>query len=115
MRLKLQELLDEKERQLQQAGALGQRILAQQVELEERINQISELDSGALGHEDDAQSEVRTKLDDLAATMHQWATENDTLWSGFSPKVCLWTYVPRFSAQTYNLGRCQRPAANTTV
>lgn len=100
MRLKLQELLDEKERQLQQAGALGQRILAQQVELEERINQISELDGGTLGNDDDAQSDIRTKLDDLAATMHQWATENDTLWNGFSPKVCQHYVCMYVSAKT---------------
>jgi hypothetical protein len=37
MRLQLQNLLDLKEKRLQHAGTLGQRILAQQVELEERI------------------------------------------------------------------------------
>lgn len=89
MRLKLQALLDEKEKQLQQAGTLGQRILAQQVELEERINQISELDNGASGLPDDKiESEMRSKLDDLAATMHNWASENEALWSGFGPRVC---------------------------
>ncbi|KAJ7821017.1 hypothetical protein B0H14DRAFT_3471865 [Mycena olivaceomarginata] len=40
MRYHLQSLLDAKERQLQQAGALGQRVLAQQMELEERIRQL---------------------------------------------------------------------------
>lgn len=40
LRSHLQSLLDAKERQLQQAGTLGQRVLAQQMELEQRIRQL---------------------------------------------------------------------------
>lgn len=92
MRLKLQALLGEKERQLQQAEALGQRILAQQVELEERINQIAELDeAGNAGNnpqpEEDKETEMRAHLDELAQTMHGWATENETLWAGAVTRV----------------------------
>ncbi|KIM23667.1 hypothetical protein M408DRAFT_252856 [Serendipita vermifera MAFF 305830] len=84
MRSKLQALLDDKERQLQKAEALGQRILAQQMELEERINQITELDEHqqAAGQENGDDSEMRSQLDELAQTMHGWATENETLWTG---------------------------------
>ncbi len=90
MRQKLQALLDDKERQLQKAEALGQRILAQQMELEERINQITELDEqqqqqdGENGADD---SEMRSQLDELAQTMHGWATENEGLWTGAVTKV----------------------------
>jgi hypothetical protein len=95
MRLKLQALLGEKERQLQQAEALGQRILAQQVELEERINQIAELDEAAAedpdavaaGNNEERESEMRAQLDELAQTMHGWATENETLWAGAVTRV----------------------------
>ncbi|KAK7027275.1 hypothetical protein VNI00_015364 [Paramarasmius palmivorus] len=38
----LQTLLDVKEKQLQQAGTFGQRVLAQQMELEERIRHLQE-------------------------------------------------------------------------
>jgi len=86
MRSKLQALLDDKERQLQKAEALSQRILAQQMELEERINQITELDEhGGTGQ--DGESELRSQLDELAQTMHGWATENDSLWAGAVTKV----------------------------
>ncbi|KAI6019868.1 hypothetical protein F5J12DRAFT_968007 [Pisolithus orientalis] len=44
-KFQLQLLLDTKEKQLQQAGALGQRVLAQQIELEEKIRQIQEFDA----------------------------------------------------------------------
>ena len=89
IRHKLQALLDEKERQLQHAGALGQRILAQQMELEERIKQIAELDENAPASNTDEESEIRMKLDDLAQTMHGWATENETLWNGAGVKVAV--------------------------
>ncbi|KAG8800948.1 hypothetical protein FRC16_001627 [Serendipita sp. 398] len=82
MRQRLQALLDEKERQLQQAEALSQRVLAQQMELEERINQIAELDENGDPSSEDGEGEIRTQLDELAQTMHGWATENETLWAG---------------------------------
>jgi hypothetical protein len=88
MRLKLQALLDEKERQLQQSEAFTQRVLAQQIELEERINQISELDeNGDANNQEEGDTEMRTQLDELAQTMHGWATENEELWSGVLSKV----------------------------
>lgn len=89
MRTKLQALLDDKERQLQKAEALGQRILAQQMELEERINQITELDEQQQQQgENSDDNEMRSQLDELAQTMHGWATENEGLWTGAVTKVC---------------------------
>jgi hypothetical protein len=94
MRARLQTLLDQKEQELQSAGSLGQRILAQQMELEERINQISELESGRTGLKDDEiESEMRAKLNDLANTMHSWQHENQQLWSGFGPKVSIRGFI----------------------
>ena len=88
VRARLKTLLDQKEHELQSAGSLGQRILAQKMGLEERINQISELESGRTGLKDDEiESEIRAKLNDLADTMHTRQHENQPLWSGFGPKV----------------------------
>ncbi|CAG7850038.1 Anucleate primary sterigmata protein A [Serendipita indica DSM 11827] len=99
MRHKLQALLDEKERQLQQVEALSQRVLAQQMELEERINQIAELDEAGTGANTDEESEMRAQLDDLAQTMHGWATENETLWNGAVAKDTL-ADTPQFQADS---------------
>ena len=97
VRARLQTLLDQKEQELQSAGGLGQRILAQQMELEERINQISELESGRTGLKDDEiESEMRSKLNDLADTMHAWQNENLQLWSGFGPKVSVRDFILGF-------------------
>ena len=96
-RARLQTLLDQKEQELQSAGSLGQRILAQQMELEERINQISELELGRTGLKDDEiESEMRAKLNDLADTMNSWQHENQQLWSGFGPKVSIMNFILNF-------------------
>jgi len=57
MRFHLQNLLDSKEKQLQQAGTLGQRVLAQQMELEERIRQLQEADADK-GEDDELDAEA---------------------------------------------------------
>ena len=81
-------LQTQKEQELQSAGSLGQRILAQQMELEERINQISGLESGRTGLKDDEiESEMRAKQNDLADRMHAWHLENQQFWRVFGPKV----------------------------
>src|ERR1700753_2867583 len=78
LRERLQLLLDDKEKQLQMAGTLGQRILAQQMELEERINQLS----GAR-HDDQEGMKVdaRDKLRDLAEVLQSWDRENANIFS----------------------------------
>lgn len=91
----LQSLLDSKEKQLQQAGTLGQRVLAQQMELEERIRQLQEEtadgDEGALGEE------AKERYRELAETIEGWNKENATLSSAFGNKVsiCLFMFLRR--------------------
>ncbi|KAJ6472662.1 coiled-coil protein [Mycena vulgaris] len=82
MKYHLQSLLDSKERQLQQAGTLGQRVLAQQMELEERIRQLQELDVDKLDdeHVDD---DARDRYRELAETLMAWDRENADLSSAF--------------------------------
>ena len=83
MRFHLQILLDSKEKQLQQAGTLGQQLLAQRMELEERIRQLQELDL-----DDGDVDDVRDKYRDLADTIKAWDAENEQLSSSFGVKVC---------------------------
>ncbi|KAG8939532.1 hypothetical protein FRC03_006244, partial [Tulasnella sp. 419] len=87
MRIQLQSLLDEKEKQLQLAGTLGQKILAQQMELEERINQFSQYEQFAASDDAQHSTEVRQKLQDLMETMQSWEAENEQLWGGLTSKL----------------------------
>lgn len=84
MRLYLQTLLDRKEKQLQQAGALGQRVLAQQVELEERVRELQELDADkALGEDDEIDADMRERYRQLAQSFTVWDAENVQLSTAF--------------------------------
>lgn len=103
----LQSLLDAKERQLQQAGTLGQRVLAQQMELEERIRQLQALTPGlgseSFDYEEEdvyggvARNTVDAGLDreaveryrELAATVMQWDEENRMLSSQLGNGITL--------------------------
>src|SRR6266404_1383126 len=81
VRARLQTVLDQKEQELQSADNLSQRILAQKMELKERINQISELELGHTSLQDDEiESEMHTRLNDLADTMNSWKHENQQIW-----------------------------------
>ncbi|KAF8905236.1 hypothetical protein CPB84DRAFT_1745558 [Gymnopilus junonius] len=82
MKFYLQNLLDSKERQLQQAGSLGQRVLAQQMELEERIRQLQELEADK-GEDDQIDHEARERYHELAETVVAWDQENAQLSSAF--------------------------------
>ncbi|KAH7926165.1 hypothetical protein BV22DRAFT_1087687 [Leucogyrophana mollusca] len=84
-KFQLQLLLDEKEKQLQQAGTLGQRVLAQQIELEERVRQLQELDAER-GDEDEFDSDARERYRELAETIKTWNLENAQLSSTFGTK-----------------------------
>ena len=97
----LRSLLDAKERQLTQAGALGQQVLAQQMELEERIRQLQaltpgfQLDENGEDEEDvyggvarntaggsgnaGLDKEAVERYRELAATVMQWDEENRML------------------------------------
>lgn len=96
MRLHLQTLLDNKEKQLQQAGTLGQQLLAQRMELEERVRQLQELELDASSDEDEADVSVRDKYRELADTIKGWDTENEQLSVAFGLKV----------SQIYELAAC---------
>jgi hypothetical protein len=82
MKYHLQNLLDSKEKQLQQAGSLGQRVLAQQMELEERIRQLQVLEADK-GEDDDIDLGARERYRELAETILTWDTENAQLSSAF--------------------------------
>lgn len=86
MRFYLQTLLDNKEKQLQQAGTLGQQLLAQRMELEERIRQLQDLDLDAW-EDDSADAGIRDKYRDLAETLKGWDVENEQLSGVFTAKV----------------------------
>jgi hypothetical protein len=87
MRVQLQALLDDKEKQLNLAGTLGQRILAQQLELEERINQLVDAEERLEATPDEADNDMRLKLQELADVMQAWETENERLFGGFGTKA----------------------------
>ena len=92
MKTHLQHLLDSKEKQLQQAGSLGQRVLAQQMELEERIRQIQEaMEEGKGEEEQQLDEDARERYRQLADTLLAWDDENARLSStfGLGVKVCL--------------------------
>jgi hypothetical protein len=78
MEFHLQNLLDKKGRQLEQAATLGQRVLAQQLELEERIRQLQETE--------DLQSKAE-KSHELTETVTTWDHENEKLFKAFGVSV----------------------------
>lgn len=90
MRFYLQNLLDGKEKQLQDAGTLGQQLLAQRMELEERIRQLQEFDLDVSGDDDDDDDDavIRERYRDLAETIKAWDSENEALTSNFVTRVC---------------------------
>lgn len=81
IRDRLQSLLDDKEKQLQLAGTLGQRILAQQMELEDRINQLPLSSSLDQGLEEHIQEDVQEKLRELEEVLAGWENENAVVFS----------------------------------
>ncbi|KAI0051353.1 hypothetical protein FA95DRAFT_1534854 [Auriscalpium vulgare] len=85
LRQQLQALLDSKERQLQQAGALGQRVLAQRVELEERVRLLQALDADK-PDDADVNADMRARYRELADTVRAWDDENVLLSSAFGAK-----------------------------
>lgn len=84
MRQHLQNLLDGKEKQLQQAAALGERLLAQRVELEERVRLIQETDADKT---DEITADVRERYRDLSDTVRAWDVGNVQLTTTFSHSV----------------------------
>jgi hypothetical protein len=82
----LQLLLVNKEKQLQQAATLGQRVLAQQIELEEKVRQLQELDAERVGDEE-LDADARERYHKLVETITAWDVENARLFDSFGQKV----------------------------
>ncbi len=80
----LQSLLDGKEKQLQQAAALGERLLAQRVELEERVRLLHEIDADK---SDEITADMRERYRELADTVRAWEFGNVQLTSTFTSSV----------------------------
>lgn len=72
----LRTLVDDKREQVALANALGNRFLSQQVELEDRIQQIDD----ASMYDADTEA-LRVKLADLANTINSWEVEDQQTWS----------------------------------
>src|SRR5258708_8613518 len=84
MRQHLQNLLDGKEKQLQQAAALGESLLAQRVELEERVRLLQDVDADK---SDEITADVRERYRELADTVRTWEFGNVQLTSTFTSSV----------------------------
>lgn len=84
MKQHLQSLLDSKEKQLEQAATLGQQVLAQRLELEQRIGQL-EAAMNEKADEDDIDSEARRRYRDLTDTLGGWDSENAQTSATFGP------------------------------
>ncbi|KAI0739174.1 hypothetical protein C8Q80DRAFT_1124536 [Daedaleopsis nitida] len=86
MRLHLQTLLDNKEKQLQSASTLGHQLLAQREELRERIKEMQEFELDDTGSDDGLDDSWRDKYRELADSIKAWDTENEQLTSVFGSK-----------------------------
>jgi len=82
MKSHLQTLLDNKEKQLQQAATLGQQVLAQKTELDKRIRQLKELE-GEKSDDGQVDEVARERYRELADTLVSWDKENAQLSSAF--------------------------------
>ena len=78
MRQHLQNLLDTKDRQVQQVATLGERVLQQRMELEEKIYQLRDLDVDR-GDSEDINGETRLQYHDLDNMIKSWEEENAQL------------------------------------
>lgn len=76
VRTQLQQLLDDKSNKLHMVGTMGQKILAQQTELEERIRELGDMDEDSGTEISDT---TRTKLLELQDAIKGWDTDNQTL------------------------------------
>ncbi|KAJ7918468.1 hypothetical protein B0H13DRAFT_292422 [Mycena leptocephala] len=114
MKYHLQSLLDSKEKQLQQAGTLGQRVLAQQMELEERIRQLQEIDADKLDdeHVDD---DARDRYRELAETLMAWDKENADLSSAFGSRRPASPPPPVSVQEEYERPNAKPPVATTAA
>jgi hypothetical protein len=78
----LASLLEHKTAQLQTLGSMGQEILRQQQELEERIRLVEE------DAEDEVGEETREKLAELEEAMQGWEMTNESMLKDLGSRVC---------------------------
>jgi hypothetical protein len=83
LRQHLSSLLDQKSSQLQMLGTMGQEILKQQQELEERIKAFEDEDEG----EEEVGEETKSKLKDLDDAMKGWEHQNEGMMRELGGKV----------------------------
>jgi hypothetical protein len=81
LRSHLQNLLEQKSTQLQTLGTMGQEILKQQQELEERIRDFEEDDDEEVGQG------TKTKLKELDDAMRMWESQNEDMMRELGGKV----------------------------
>ena len=81
LRSHLQNLMEQKSTQLQTLGTMGQEILKQQQELEERIKGFEAEEEEEVGEE------TQSRLKDLDADMRSWEEQNEDMMRGLGTKV----------------------------
>lgn len=86
LRTHLQNLMEQKSTQLQTLGTMGQEILKQQQELEERIKGFEAEEEEEVGEE------TQSRLKDLDADMRSWEEQNEDMMRGLGAKVSPPTY-----------------------
>ncbi|KAJ3538769.1 hypothetical protein NM688_g6472 [Phlebia brevispora] len=109
MRFYLQSILDDKEKQLQQAGTLGQQLLAQRMELDDTVRVLLEMLDVGDG------DEVRDKLRELEETVKTWDKENEQLSIPLGVKVNGTPSSPPVEISRGNISRsAERTKASAT-
>ncbi|KAF8326317.1 uncharacterized protein EI90DRAFT_3070377 [Cantharellus anzutake] len=81
IREQLQALISNKKRQLTLVGTLGQRLLSQEIELEERIQRMVEAEIGVPQSGDSKDiAPTGDELESLGRTLKTWEVENQETW-----------------------------------
>ncbi|KZS93912.1 hypothetical protein SISNIDRAFT_484879 [Sistotremastrum niveocremeum HHB9708] len=112
IRLRLQVLLDSKEKQLAMASTLGQRLLSQQMDLEERISQLARLESSRNGQDmDDVPTEMRLKLKELVDSVQSWDKENTDLFNSVDDSI---PYFQNGTANNWPASQASNTASHET-
>ena len=100
MNAQLQLLLDSKEKELQQVGTLGQRILSQQVQLDERVRQLRELEAERVDNQS-LDPKILEQYRELTEMVKAWETDNIQLTQSLDSKV------RPFSCPSFNPGKIE--------
>ncbi|WWD10289.1 hypothetical protein V865_008424 [Kwoniella europaea PYCC6329] len=83
LRQHLQSLLEQKSTQLQTLGTMGQEILKQQQDLEERIREFEDADES---DEEEIREDTRERLRELDQAMRMWENQNEHMMRGLGGK-----------------------------